>query len=52
MTETIDSGNNFDIRVMALEEPDKLTQILIDLEHGVHDPTLTCWTVDDVALDG
>jgi hypothetical protein len=41
MTETIDSGDNFDIRVMVLEEPDELTQILNDLEHGVHDPTLT-----------
>ena len=42
-----------DLDIMALGEPDsdELTQILDDLEHGVHDPTLPCWTVGDVAFE-
>ena len=49
MIETNCGGDDFDI--MALEETDELTQILDDLEHGVHDPTLPRWTVDDVAFE-
>ena len=33
-------GGCDDLDIMALEEPDELTQILDDLEHGVHDPTM------------
>jgi hypothetical protein len=55
MTETIraNASDNFDILALQVEEPDdsELTQILDDLEHGVHDPTLPRWTVDYVAFE-
>ena len=50
MTKTTYSGHDFDITMLE-GEPDGFTQILDDLEHGVHDPALPCWTVDNVSFE-